>query len=116
MRELAFSENPCFIGLQETKLRMTNVATVRNIWGNDNFGFAKVDTIGRSGGILSIWDANTFTNTSVLGEEGFLVVVGSWKGKDGLVGIVNVYGPQDVDRSMSLWNKISNIMNSIDAA
>nr|GEU80999.1 putative reverse transcriptase domain-containing protein [Tanacetum cinerariifolium] len=34
-------------------------------------------------------DNSWFFNTSALGEEGLLVVVGSWKGKEGLVGFIN---------------------------
>lgn len=45
--------------------------------GDDNFGFSKMDAISRSGGILTIWDRSVFFNTMTMGEEGYLVVVGS---------------------------------------
>ncbi|GJS17780.1 cytochrome P450 [Tanacetum coccineum] len=48
--------------------------------------------------------------------EGFLAVIGSWKGKSGLVGFINVYAPQDVNLKIEIWKKIANIINSIDAA
>lgn len=38
-----------------------------------------------------------FYNTRAMGEEGVLAVVGNWKGKEELVGFVNIYGPQDVE-------------------
>lgn len=86
------------------------------MWGDSNFGYANVDASGRSGGVLSIWDTSLFYNTMAMGEEGYLAVVGSWKGKNGLVGFINIYGPQEVERKEILWKKISVIMESIDAA
>ncbi|GJV28970.1 RNA-directed DNA polymerase, eukaryota [Tanacetum coccineum] len=51
-----------------------------------------------------------------MGEEGLLAVVGSWKGKEGLVGFINVYAPHDLAVKSLLWEKISTIINSIDVA
>lgn len=62
-----------------------------------------------------MWDSSLFYNTMAMGEEGYLPVVGSWKGKSGLVGFINIYGPQEVDRREILWKKISVIMESIVA-
>lgn len=44
------------------------------------------------------------------------MVIGSWKGKSGLVGLINIYGPQCLDRKEILWKKISVIMETFDAA
>ena len=38
------------------------------------------------------------------------------EGKEGLVGIINVYAPQDLAVKSLLWEKISRIISSIDAA
>ncbi|GJV91519.1 putative RNA-directed DNA polymerase, partial [Tanacetum coccineum] len=51
-----------------------------------------------------------------MGEEGYLAVVGNWKGKNGLVGFINVYGSHDIQEKANLWLKLSKVINSIDAA
>ncbi|GJZ70613.1 putative RNA-directed DNA polymerase [Tanacetum coccineum] len=70
---------------------------------------------GSSGGILTVWDNSRVFDTKVMGEEGFLAVIGSWKRRDGLVGFINVYAPQDIEVKANLWDKISRLIVSIDA-
>lgn len=77
------------------------------------FWVRKVDATSRSGGILTIWNSCIFCNTMTMGEEGYLEVVGSWKGVEGLVGLLNVYGPQDIDKKETIWKKLGIIMESI---
>ena len=114
--ELINNNKALILGLQETKMDQVDEKVVHYMWGSESFGYAKVDAIGSSGGIITMWDNSWFSNTSALGEEGLLAVVGSWKGKKGLVGFINVYAPQDLDVKSSLWEKNSRIINSIDAA
>lgn len=116
VRQLICNEKPMVIGIQETKMNYLDENLVNSIWGSDNFGYAKVDAIGSSGGILTVWDDTWFYDTRAMGEEGFLAVVGSWKGKEKLVGFINVYAPQDVGVKKLLWDKIARIINSIDVA
>nr|GEW20498.1 retrotransposon protein, putative, Ty3-gypsy subclass [Tanacetum cinerariifolium] len=70
------------------------------------FGYSNVNAVGSSWGILTAWDNTWFFNTKAMGEEGFLAVVGSWKGRDGLVGFINVYAPQDIEAKSNLWDKM----------
>ncbi|GKF30175.1 RNA-directed DNA polymerase, eukaryota, partial [Tanacetum coccineum] len=42
-----------------------------------------VDAIGRSGGLLLIWDSNVFTSSRVMSRDRFIAVKGSWKGIEG---------------------------------
>lgn len=63
-----------------------------------NYGYAKMDASSRSDGILTIWDNNMFYNTKAVGDDGFIAIVGSWKGKDTKAGIINVYAPQEVEK------------------
>ncbi|GJS94432.1 RNA-directed DNA polymerase, eukaryota [Tanacetum coccineum] len=93
VKELIAGEKPMIMGLQETKKDRMEENEIQYIWGSDSFGFAKVDAIGSAGGVLTIWDNSWFFDTTAMGEEGFVAVVGSWKGKDGLVGFINVYAP-----------------------
>ncbi|GJW49121.1 RNA-directed DNA polymerase, eukaryota [Tanacetum coccineum] len=69
---------------------------------------AKVDAIGSAGGILTIWDEAMFVNTTAMGGDGFLAVLGSWKGKEGSVDAAwCIFGDFNEVRS-ALEQKISN--------
>nr|GFA46610.1 cysteine-rich receptor-like protein kinase [Tanacetum cinerariifolium] len=52
----------------------------------ETVGLQQSNESGSSGGILTVWDNIRFLDTKAMGEEGFLVVVGSWKARDGIVG------------------------------
>lgn len=41
-----------FICLQETKCEKWNSSSIKQLWANDDFGWAEVNTRGNSGGLL----------------------------------------------------------------
>ncbi|GKB66331.1 hypothetical protein Tco_0927743 [Tanacetum coccineum] len=61
--------------------------------GSRNFGYAQVEARGRSGGLLLVWDTNSFSTRQLVGEERFIAVKGNWKRMEGDVVLANVYGP-----------------------
>ena len=48
------------ICIQETKLEEVELADIRSIWGNQAVGFAVLKAIGAAGGILVLWNKNSF--------------------------------------------------------
>lgn len=53
VRELCVSESLDVVGLQESKMEVVNENSLSWMWGSEkNFGYAKVDAIGRSGGLI----------------------------------------------------------------
>ena len=48
------------ICIQETKLEEVELADIRSIWGNHVVGFAVLKAIGAPGGILVVWNKNSF--------------------------------------------------------
>ncbi|PWA63317.1 Transposon TX1 [Artemisia annua] len=73
-------ERPDVIGIQETKCGMVDECWIE---GGKGFGFTQLEANGNSGGIMVIWDNNSFTCKEAMGDERFIVVKGEWKGKDG---------------------------------
>ncbi|KAK9028414.1 hypothetical protein V6N11_068219 [Hibiscus sabdariffa] len=49
----------------ETKKENWTVDEVRKLWHHDEFEFRAVDSCGRSGGVITIWDRNCFSEVSV---------------------------------------------------
>lgn len=116
VKEVYYDVKPLVLAIQETKMDKLDDNLVRSLWGSVNFGYAKVDAIGSAGGILTIWDDAMFVNTTEMGGDGFLAVLGSWKGKEGLVGFINVYAPQDLEVKSVLWENILKVISSVEAA
>ncbi|GKA06924.1 RNA-directed DNA polymerase, eukaryota [Tanacetum coccineum] len=85
VKEVYYDVKPYVLAIQETKMDNLDENLVRSLWGSDNLSYAKVDAIGSAGGILTIWDEAMFVNTTAMGGDGFLAVLGSWKGKEGSV-------------------------------
>nr|GEW66706.1 RNA-directed DNA polymerase, eukaryota, reverse transcriptase zinc-binding domain protein [Tanacetum cinerariifolium] len=82
---------------------------VKACWGNYAFDFVKSDSVGNSGGILCIWDPNSFRKNNVTILDYFYMVwgVGLKTGVDILM--VVVYALQD------LRDKRANVFNAFIA-
>lgn len=103
-----------FCCVQETKDEDLSVETCREIWGFGNFGWAKRDSIGRSGGILSIWNSEKFKVTSSWDMPGAVVVVGFW-GIDRIkCCVINVYAPSGLADKLDLWDIIQLVIQQYD--
>ncbi|PWA48451.1 hypothetical protein CTI12_AA490920 [Artemisia annua] len=80
IKSIIKEEKPSVIGLQETKCGIVDEFWVEEVWGNRCFGFTQLTSNGNSGGIILIWDANTFCCKEAMGDERFIAVKGIWKG------------------------------------
>ncbi|XP_076924162.1 uncharacterized protein LOC143586507 [Bidens hawaiensis] len=103
-----------FFGVQETQ----KVAVSRNhmgkFWGNNEFEWAVVDAIGRSGGLVSMWNPALFSVTHVTTNRNFILTVGNIKGVESLCCIVNVYAPNDLGLRRNLWNSLVDLKSNFD--
>ncbi|GJZ90395.1 RNA-directed DNA polymerase, eukaryota, partial [Tanacetum coccineum] len=111
VKELCNKNKVSFVGLQETKMESIDLLSVRLCWGNVNFDYVHSDSIGNSGGILCIWDPNSFRKDSVTVSDYFVIVRGVWikSGMDIL--IVVVYAPHDVRDKRLVWDYLSHVSN-----
>ncbi|KAK8675792.1 hypothetical protein V6N13_033855 [Hibiscus sabdariffa] len=66
--------------LQKMKLEVVTDVIVRRIWISDNFEYVFPATVGRSGGILVIWDKERFCLSVSSIQFRFVVVEGHWYG------------------------------------
>ncbi|XP_071717983.1 uncharacterized protein [Rutidosis leptorrhynchoides] len=82
--------------------------------GNSDFKFVQKDSVGASGGILTIWDTNTFSVNNAIEGEFFLAICGSWAGHDSEIAFINVYGPHSNAKKLRLWNELSSFINSLN--
>ncbi|GKB29034.1 RNA-directed DNA polymerase, eukaryota, reverse transcriptase zinc-binding domain protein [Tanacetum coccineum] len=75
VKELCNKNKVSFVGLQETKIAI-GLLSVGLCWGNVNFDYVHSDSIGNSGGILCIWDPNSFRKDNVTVSDYFVIVRG----------------------------------------
>ncbi|GKE52405.1 RNA-directed DNA polymerase, eukaryota [Tanacetum coccineum] len=106
IRELCYKEKPDVVGIHETKLRKLDFKTINKLWGSNEVDFIKLDVVGRSGGILTMWDTRVFNKVQVISDHGFVAVVGKWVGVEKMTGLVNVYGPRNENERVALWDRI----------
>ncbi|GJR98337.1 RNA-directed DNA polymerase, eukaryota [Tanacetum coccineum] len=111
VKELCVKNKVNFMGLQETKMRSIDLSSVRSCWGNSNFDYVHSDFVGNSGGILCIWDPNSFRRSSFTRSNYFVIVRGVWL-KSGIdLMIVVVYAPQEAKEKRMLWDYLAHVSN-----
>ena len=103
-----------FVGLQETMSRDDNQFLIQSLWGSKPYGFSVKKAEGKSGGIIAIWDASVFNPIYTTGGDGFIAILGNWRGVDVPCLMVVVYAPQEHCKKKKLWSEISNLINSHD--
>ncbi|GJZ22852.1 RNA-directed DNA polymerase, eukaryota [Tanacetum coccineum] len=109
--ELCVKNKVNFVGLQETKMGSIDLSSVRSCWGNSNFDYVHSDSVGNSGGILCIWDPNSFRRSSFTRSDYFVIVRGVWL-KSGIdLMIVVVYAPQEAKEKRMLWDYLAHVSN-----
>ncbi|GJU46725.1 putative RNA-directed DNA polymerase, eukaryota [Tanacetum coccineum] len=79
--------------IQDTKCEVVDDKWIKETWGGKGYGYSHLLENGNSGGIMVIWDTRVFDCKEVIGDERFIAVRGSWKGKDKDVILVCIYGP-----------------------
>ncbi|GKF71722.1 RNA-directed DNA polymerase, eukaryota [Tanacetum coccineum] len=99
------------MGLQKTKMGSIDLSSVRSCWGNSNFDYVHSDSVGNSGGILCIWDPNSFQRSNFTRSDYFVIVRGVWL-KSGIdLMIVIVYAPQEAKEKRMLWDYFAHVLN-----
>ncbi|KAK9048582.1 hypothetical protein SSX86_032453 [Deinandra increscens subsp. villosa] len=83
---------------------------IKVLWGNFQFEYACIDSIGASGGIISVWDPMCFSKSEVFVLDHMLIVKGTWVNFQLEVYMINVYAPQSDALKASLWLKIMDFM------
>ncbi|XP_071718462.1 uncharacterized protein [Rutidosis leptorrhynchoides] len=116
VRSICLRERPCIAVLQETKCKTISESWVQSIWGNSNCGFIQKEVVGKSGGLLIIWDKSAFEVDSTTGCDFFLAIKGRWKNSGKESTIVNVYGPHKDRNKVLMWDLLEKLINSISTA
>ncbi|KVI05360.1 Reverse transcriptase zinc-binding domain-containing protein [Cynara cardunculus var. scolymus] len=61
-----------------------------NNLGGKHFNFASINPVGKSAGLITIWNDSLFQSLDVEKKDGFMVVVGTWLSSKVNLGVINV--------------------------
>nr|GEW35694.1 RNA-directed DNA polymerase, eukaryota [Tanacetum cinerariifolium] len=89
--------------IQETKMEKIDDFCVKQCWGNLVFDYVYSEAVGNSGGILYVWDTNSFCKCSVMVSDYFVINRGHWRLTGKNMMIIAVYAPQESKEKQSLW-------------
>ncbi|GJS39529.1 RNA-directed DNA polymerase, eukaryota [Tanacetum coccineum] len=107
VKELCVKNKVNFMALQETKMENMELFSVKMCWGNFAFDYVHSDSVGNSGGILCVWDPNSFRKRNATVNDYFVMIRGVWclTGNDLL--IIAVYAPHDCRDKQMLWDYLT---------
>ncbi|GKV12840.1 hypothetical protein SLEP1_g23934 [Rubroshorea leprosula] len=111
LKDLVNRERVIFLAVQETKLSVVDRKICRTIWGSEEFDWAAKNPVGRSGGLLCLWDQKAIRKIRVLEGENFIGVEGMWLPKNTTITIINVYSPCHLTGKRALWEELKNLIS-----
>ncbi|XP_021991885.1 uncharacterized protein LOC110888680 [Helianthus annuus] len=112
VRGLKTSHGAHFVAIQETKVPGNITFLVNRLWGRSLFEFDAVESTGRSGGLLTIWDPSIFVKSGVVKNRNFLAVFGNMTSSGDLIAVVNVYAQNDPGDRRILWADLIQLKNT----
>ncbi|XP_021986412.1 uncharacterized protein LOC110882783 [Helianthus annuus] len=95
--------------MQETQVSNLESFTVGKYWGHADMDWDWVDSNGRSGGLVSVWDPKVFFKQSVIKHDSFLVVSGRLVGSDVRINVANIYASRDFSKRRALWEDLRRV-------
>lgn len=111
IRKLIAKEKPVCIFIQESKLEVVDSRLCFSLWGNNDCEWLALPSIGRSGGLISIWKKTSFNLTASFSGPGYLGMSGIWT--NGVsCNFINIYSLCDLSGKDFLWqNVVSEIQD-----
>ncbi|GKD15748.1 RNA-directed DNA polymerase, eukaryota [Tanacetum coccineum] len=76
-------------------------------WGNLAFDYVHSDFVGNSGGILRVWDPNSFCKSNATISDYFVMVRGVWRLTSQDLLMIAVYAPHDFKDKQLLWDYLT---------
>ncbi|GJU31029.1 RNA-directed DNA polymerase, eukaryota, partial [Tanacetum coccineum] len=83
---------------------------VKILWGNYYFEYLISGALGNSGGILCVWDPNSFHKDQHIISDNFVALYGTWKPTKTKMLLISVYAPQAITDKRVLWSYISSLI------
>ncbi|XP_071727580.1 uncharacterized protein [Rutidosis leptorrhynchoides] len=115
-RRIRLSKLPDVVSIQASKCNEVSDSWLECVWGGPDFEFVQKPKMGKSEGLLLIWDPGVFNVNQAVVKEFFLAIKGHWIGKDMETIIVNVYGPHNDENKKRMWDSLEQLKRYDNAA
>ncbi|KAH1261405.1 putative ribonuclease H protein [Glycine max] len=99
--------------LQETKEESIDKSFCQYLWGDDNVSWEFVPSISAAGGLLCLWDNDSFVVDRRIVGRGYILLEGTWTKENKKVCITNVYAPCDLQGKRQQWEEIKILRSSL---
>nr|GEV30049.1 RNA-directed DNA polymerase, eukaryota [Tanacetum cinerariifolium] len=105
--ELCVKNKVNFLALQENNMENMELFSVKMCWGNFVFDYVHSDSTGNSGGILCVWDPNSFRKSNATVFNYFIMIRGVWRQTGNDLLIIAVYAPHDLKDKQMMWDYLT---------
>ena len=85
---------------------------IKAFWGNLGYEFICLSSSGKSEGIVSIWEASSFSMIDFFKGDGFLLTKGVWSNLNSNIGVFSFYAPQQLSLKRKLCADILELISS----
>ncbi|XP_058726206.1 uncharacterized protein LOC131597531 [Vicia villosa] len=98
--------------IQETKITNMEDGWDKSFWNSQEIGFSFSNSLGRSGGLITLWDQNNVEVVSSFKGDGYLGTKVEWK--NSIYYIVNIYSSCLLSKKKELWKKLLELQNTFN--
>ncbi|GJU71917.1 hypothetical protein Tco_1263322 [Tanacetum coccineum] len=110
IKEENFAQHQIQKDEEEYKITRLELFWLKTMWGNFDFDYACSMAHGRFGGIISIWDPNTFSKEEIWCDDSFIIVKGHWKNSVGIFSMINAIPDIHITALDHLWSDHTPIL------
>ncbi|XP_058783058.1 uncharacterized protein LOC131657708 [Vicia villosa] len=97
--------------IQETKVVDMKDDIANSLWKNEEVGYSFSNSVGLSGGIITLWKTASVSALKSFSGTGFLGIKVLWK--NDLYYVINVYSSCDVHKKKQLWKALVNLKGKL---
>lgn len=109
VRKLVKYHHVDMLCLQETKKEAVDRTTCQALWGESDLCWESQPASNSAGGLLCIWNDQTFRVKRKITGRGFIFMEGIWIQDMQRIFLVNVYSPCDAPSRRILWEDIKQL-------
>ena len=109
IRKLTLAHKVDILCIQETKKEFIDKKLCQYLWGDVNASWEFLPSINAAGGLLCIWNNDTFVVDRRIVGRGFILLEGTWTKDNKKVYITNVHAPCDIQGRRDQWEELKNL-------
>ncbi|XP_021986463.1 uncharacterized protein LOC110882867 [Helianthus annuus] len=114
VKELRKINKVAFLALQETQMANLSDHFISKFWGNSTMATVSVDSVDRSGGIISVWDPSIFSVAVTVKAQSYILTSRTLVRSGEQLNVLNVYAPNDFSLRRVLWEELTGLIRDRD--